>query len=61
MALADFLQTKRDKAELQTALSVIREFKEHESEQEWLDTMCAAWAMLEQLEGYLQQLTLEGE
>jgi len=34
--ITDFLKTKRKIQELQIALDVIREFKSHESNEEWL-------------------------
>jgi len=55
--ITDFLKTARPKEELVTALSVLREFKSHESEHEWMDIPFAAWAKLEQLEEYLMNLT----
>ena len=55
--ITDFLKTTRPKEELTTALSVVREFKSHESEREWVDIPFAAWAKLEQLEEYLAHLT----
>jgi hypothetical protein len=56
----DFLQTKLSKAELKSALDVLREFKEGESNEEWLMVPFAAWAKLEQLEEYLEFL-VEGK
>jgi hypothetical protein len=58
--ITDFLKTGRDKAELATALAVLREFKECESTEEWFGTWFAAWAKLEQLEEFLAHL-VDGE
>ena len=54
--IVDFLKTKRTKEELATALAVLREVKECESNEEWLSIMFAAWAKLEQLQEYLEHL-----
>jgi hypothetical protein len=54
--ITDFLQTKRSKLELRTALAVLREFKECESMEEWLGISFSAWAKLEQLEEFLAHL-----
>lgn len=54
--ITDFLQTKRSKGELATALAILREFKECESEREWLEIPFVAWAKLEQLEEFLAHL-----
>lgn len=54
--LIDFLKTTRTKEELKTALEVLREFKECESEQEWARCPFVAWAKLEQMEEYLAHL-----
>lgn len=56
MAITDFLQTKRNKAELKSALEVLKEFKENESSEEWLMIPFAAWAKFEQLEEFLEHL-----
>lgn len=56
MSLKDFLKTETSKADLATALAVIREFKAGESVEEWFSTQFAAWARLEQLENYLAHL-----
>lgn len=52
----DFLKTPRTKDELKTALAVLREFKQCESQEEWLYAPFVAWAKLEQLEEYLAHL-----
>lgn len=51
-----FLKTKRSEDELRIALDVLREFKAHESVDEWIAIMFSAWAKLEQLEEYLDHL-----
>lgn len=56
MAITDFLQTKRNKAELKSALEVLKEFKKNESSEEWLMIPFAAWAKFEQLEEFLEHL-----
>ena len=56
MAITDFLQTARPKAELATALDVLREFKDGESNEEYLGVLFMAWAKLEQLEEFLDHL-----
>jgi hypothetical protein len=54
--ITDFLKTTRSKEELRTALNTLREFKECESQEEWLMISFAAWAKLEQLEEFLAHL-----
>jgi hypothetical protein len=54
--ITDFLKTNRTRDELRSALEVIREFKECESENEWLMIPFAAWTKLEQLEEFLAHL-----
>ena len=54
--ITDFLKTSRSKEELKHALEVLREFKGHESQYEWLAIPFAAWAKLEQLEEFLAHL-----
>lgn len=54
--ITDFLQTARSKDELKHALEVLREFKKHESQEEWVMIPFAAWAKLEQLEEFLAHL-----
>jgi hypothetical protein len=54
--ILNFLKTGRDKAQLRVALEVIREFKAHESIEEYGMTPFMAWAKLEQLEEYLAHL-----
>lgn len=56
MAITEFLQTSRSKAELATALDILREFKRGESSEEWIDVPFLAWAKLEQLEALLDHL-----
>lgn len=55
-----FLKTQRSKEELRTALAVLTEFKECESQAEWFGIMFDAWAKLEQLEDFLRLLTGDG-
>lgn len=54
--ITDFLKTDRNKTELKHALEVLREFKNCESQDEWLEIMFEAWAKLEQLEEFLAHL-----
>ena len=54
--ITDFLKTKSSKKNLDIALSVIREFKDCESNYESMATPFMAWSKLEQLEGLLEQL-----
>lgn len=54
--ITDFLKTTRSKDELKHALEVLREFKNCESQEEWLEIMFAAWAKLEQLEEFLAHM-----
>jgi len=54
--ITDFLKTARSKDELKHALEVLREFKECESQEEWLAIWSGAWAKLEQLEEFLSHL-----
>lgn len=56
MPITDFLQTTRSLTDLRVALGVLLEFKECESEDEYLDVAFAAWAKLEQLEEFLKHL-----
>jgi len=58
--IIDFLETKRPRAELGTALEVIREFKSCQSVEEWAEISSRAWLKLEQLEEYLAHL-VDGE
>jgi hypothetical protein len=58
--ITDFLKTTRTKEELKTALEVLREFKGHENQEEWLMIPFAAWSKLEQLEEFLSHMT-DGE
>ncbi len=58
--ITDFLKTKRSKKDLKIALSVLRDFKQCESTQEWLMISFGAWAKLEQIQEYLEHL-VEGE
>lgn len=59
--LLDFLKTERSKEELKAALAVLREFKECESQHEYLAVPFACWAKFEQLEEYLAYLVDGGE
>ena len=54
--ITDFLKTQRSQAELAIALTVLREFKECESTEEWALAPFQAWVKLEQLEEYLDHL-----
>ena len=54
--ITDFLKTKRSKKELKIALDVLKEFKNCESEEEWMTIMFAAWIKLEQLEEFLEHI-----
>jgi hypothetical protein len=54
--ITDFLKTTRSKDELKHALEVLREFKSHESQEEWAMTPFASWAKLEQLEEFLAHI-----
>lgn len=54
--IIEFLNTQRTKGELATALAVLREFKQLESQEEWLSVLFIAWDKLEQLEEYLDHL-----
>lgn len=58
--ITDFLKTLRSRAELETALAVLREFKANESEEEWLGIWFSAWVKLEQLQEFLEHL-VEGK
>lgn len=54
--ITDFLETKRTKEELKTALEILLEFKSGENTEEWLSSPFVSWVKLEQLEEYLQHL-----
>lgn len=54
--IADFLKTTRSKEELKHALEVLREFKGHESKDEWFAIPFSAWMKLEQMEEFLAHL-----
>lgn len=54
--ITNFLKTTRSKHDLEIALSVLREFKQGESQEEWTSIMFIAWAKLEQLEEFLAHL-----
>lgn len=56
MAITDFLQTKKTKEELSMALSVLKEFKNNESNAEYMMCPFEAWTKLEQLEEFLEFL-----
>ena len=55
--LLDFLKTKRTKEELKLCLDILKEFKGHESQMEWLWCSFSTWVKLEQFEDYLRLLT----
>jgi hypothetical protein len=55
--LLDFLKTKRTKEELKLCLDILKEFKECESQAEWLMCSFSTWVKLEQFEDYLRLLT----
>lgn len=61
MGIVDFLKTKTPKTDLDTALRVLREFKECESQEEWVMINFDAWAKLEQLEEFLDHLVNDAE
>lgn len=54
--ITNFLKTTRSKDELKHALEVLREFKECESQDEWLMIPFLAWTKLEQLEEFLAHM-----
>lgn len=54
--ITDFLKTKRSKDELRAALETLREFKGHESADEWAACPFIAWVKLEQMEEFLAHL-----
>jgi hypothetical protein len=54
--ITDFLKTNKSKEELKIALDILLEFKNCESNEEYLRIPFAAWAKLEQLEEYLEHL-----
>jgi hypothetical protein len=51
--ITDFLKIDIPMSELQSALKVLRAFKECESTEEWLAVLFIAWSKLEQLEEFL--------
>ena len=55
--LKDFLKTERSVEDLKTALSVIREYKKCESQEEYLSIFFSTWERLEELEEFLETLT----
>lgn len=59
-SITDFLKTTRTPEELKVALEVLREFKQKETEGEWLRIPFIAWVKLEQLEEFLEHL-VEGK
>lgn len=59
--LIDFLKTQTTKSELETALRVLREFKELESKEEWLRIPFDCWAVFEWYEEYLAHLAVGEE
>ncbi len=60
MSAPDFLKTATPKEKLSAALDVLREFREHESQEEWAHRPFLAWAVFEILQEYLEFL-VEGE
>lgn len=54
--ITNFLKTKRSKEELSLALKILREFKECESQEEWMSINFVAWVRLEQFEEFLTHL-----
>lgn len=54
--LVEFLKTKRSKQELEIALSVLREFKSNESDEEWAAGFFLTWAQIEKFENMLVAL-----
>lgn len=54
--ITDFLDTNTSKPDLATALTVLKEFKDCESNGEYIATPFIAWAKLEQLEEFLEHL-----
>lgn len=58
--ITDFLKTNRSKADLEIALTVLREFKENESAEEYFGIWFMAWAKFEQLQEFLEHL-VEGK
>lgn len=55
--LLEFLKTKRTKEELNLVLDILKEFKGHESQEEWAFCSFESWVKLEQFEDYLRLLT----
>ena len=55
--LLEFLKTKRTKEELSLVLDILKEFKGHESKEEWAFCSFESWVKLEQFEDYLRLLT----
>lgn len=55
--LLEFLKTKRTKEELNLVLDILKEFKGHESTEEWAFCSFESWVKLEQFEDYLRLLT----
>ncbi len=54
--IIDFLKTASSKEKLTHALEILREFRDCESDSEYIFTMFVAWAKLEQLEEFLTHL-----
>ena len=54
--ITNFLKTTRSKEDLKIALEILREFKECESEEEWIRIPFIAWSKLEQMEEFLSHL-----
>lgn len=55
--LLDFLKTSRTKDELKLCLDILQEFKDKESQGEWLMVPFMAWSKFEQFQDYLRLLT----
>jgi len=55
--LDDFLKTTRSKNDLRLCLEILKEFKGHESDEEWAMHPFITWEKLEQFEEYLENLT----
>ena len=54
--ITDFLKTERPEEELKTALEVLREFKECETNIEYNQISHVTWVKIEQLEEFLDHL-----
>lgn len=56
MSAPDFLKTATPKDKLSAALDVLREFKQCESDDEYVHRPFVAWVAFEMLEEYLEHL-----